>query len=153
MYPDELQKGAPITSEQEVVVSNVEFDVGEINTRFFKELRDNARIMGTRCNNCGITYVPPRNTCKECFEKLTDFTEVGQQGTVVTCTTVECKVANPPMDAPYSLVLVKLDGSDTALLHVMGAGQGEVKPGDRVRAVFADERRGDIRDIDHFEPA
>jgi hypothetical protein len=50
-------------------------------------------------------------------------------------------------------VLVRFDGADTALLHVMpAASPDEVSTGMRVRPEFAPEadRVGHVKDISHF---
>lgn len=151
MYPEELEKAEPITTTQGVVLGDVEFDVGEIGTRFFRELRDNKRIMGIRCGTCGTVYVPPRNTCRECFEKLEDWVEVGSGGTLETFTVVHTPVAHQPAELPYVLGIIKLDGADTGLVHLVWAEDlGELEPGMRLEAVFREERQGNINDILHF---
>jgi hypothetical protein len=49
---------------------------------------------------------------------------------------------------------VKLDGADTPLLHAVDAGDpAKMQTGMRVRARFAAERSGGIRDLEAFEPA
>jgi len=50
-------------------------------------------------------------------------------------------------------VLVKLDGADTAMAHIVRDRLGELKVGSRVKAVWApdDERTGTIRDIACFQ--
>ena len=154
IYPEELENIEPITSEQGVVLSNVEFDVGEIGTRFFKELRDNKKIFGIRCKNCNRVYVPPRNSCKECFAKLEEWVEVGDQGTLVTFTTVYVPVANQPADTPYNLGVIKMDGADTGLVHLIEEPDiDKLKSGMRLRAVFRNKTEGNIHDIMHFVPA
>jgi uncharacterized OB-fold protein len=51
-------------------------------------------------------------------------------------------------------VLVKLDGADTALAHIVTEGLERLRVGVRVEAVWApdDQRRGSIRDIAGFRP-
>jgi putative sterol carrier protein len=52
-----------------------------------------------------------------------------------------------PVAVPYTLALVHLDGADTNLLHL---ASGDLKAGDRVRAVFKTERAGSLLDIEGF---
>jgi len=154
MYPEELESREPITTTQGVVLADVEFDVGEIGTSFFKELRDNKRIFGIKCKACGMVYVPPRNTCRECFEKLEEWVEVGDQGTLETFTVVYMPTAHQPAELPYALGIIKLDGADTGLVHLVEAGDlDELESGMRLKAVFRQEREGNIHDILHFTPA
>jgi uncharacterized OB-fold protein len=151
MYPEELENAQAIMSKQLVVLSDVEFDVGEIGTRFFAELRDNRRILGIRCPRCDTVYVPPRLTCKRCFGKLDEWVEVGPEGTLLASTTVYAPVANPPAEAPYTLAVIKLDGADTGLVHLVEeVDPARLEEGTRLRAVFRENREGNIRDIDRF---
>ncbi len=43
------------------------YTAGAIGTRFLIELRENKRIMGTKCPTCEKVYVPARSVCKYCF--------------------------------------------------------------------------------------
>ncbi|MBU1672593.1 MAG: Zn-ribbon domain-containing OB-fold protein [Actinobacteria bacterium] len=152
MYPTELENATVITSRQKVVLSDVVFDVGEIGSRFFAELRDGPRIMGVRCPVCLKIYVPPRPTCAGCFEPLSDWVEVSPEGTLLASTTVYAPVANPPAEPPYTLAVVRLDGADTGIVHLVDeVDPARLTEGTRVRAVFREAREGNIRDIEHFE--
>jgi uncharacterized protein len=58
-----------------------------------------------------------------------------------------------PRPAPLIYALIRLDGADTDLLHLLGGvSPEEVRIGMRVRAVFRDDRHGNILDIEHFAP-
>jgi uncharacterized OB-fold protein len=46
-----------------------------------------------------------------------------------------------------------LDGADTGFLHLLYEfDEGGLRSGDRVEAVFADEREGGILDVRYFRP-
>ena len=48
--------------------------------------------------------------------------------------------------------MIKLDGADVPMIHRIAAdAEADVATGKRVRAVWADETRGYIDDIRHFE--
>ena len=115
--------------------------------RFLGELRDHARIFGARCGGCGKVYVPPPDVCGECYKPLSEWVELSGEGTVVAASTVERSMPWSPYPAPYTLALVKLDGADTSMIHI---ARPDVSAGDRVRAVFKQERVGSILDIDCF---
>jgi len=36
------------------------YTAGIAGERFFRELKDNGKLVGTRCPKCDITYMPPR---------------------------------------------------------------------------------------------
>jgi uncharacterized OB-fold protein len=57
-----------------------------------------------------------------------------------------------PAKAPFAFVLVKLDGADTAMAHVVTDRLERLRVGARVEAVWKpdEERVGSIRDIACF---
>ena len=117
---------------------------------FFRELIENKKIMGTKCPKCGVVFCPPTSDCPKCWVP-TEWIEVGPQGTVLTFTVIHMPNSWSKRSAPYTLALVKLDGADTALLHYIDSTDKEIlSKGPRVEAVFADERKGYVTDIDCF---
>jgi uncharacterized OB-fold protein len=150
--------------EEEIVVIPGRWDLafrhtaGRFASRFFRELREK-RIMAVRCSRCWRVLMPPRPFCERCFVPLEEWVEVGQQGTLEAFTICYARFTGLPKP-PYCLILVKLDGADSALQHLLG----EVKLGDvrqatqhiqigmRLEAVWQGERRGRIEDIKHFRP-
>jgi len=126
---------------------------GPVRSRFLIELRDNKRIMGTRCSQCKRVYVPARSTCIKCFSELTEWVEVSNKGTLVDYTVVYRAEPSHPMKPPFAYGIIMLDGADTALVHVLGdVAPKDIKIGMRFEAVFAPERKGHILDIKHFRP-
>ena len=129
------------------------YTVGIAGERFFREIKDNARFLGTHCPNCDITYVPPRLYCERCLAKLDDWVEVKPTGTVHTYTVLHLALDGSPLEKPEILAFVMLDGSDGGLVHRLGeVTPDEVTIGMRVEAVFKPEakRKGSILDIEYF---
>ncbi len=132
------------------------YTVGPAGERFFRALRDEGRILGTRCNRCGITYVPGRLFCERCFDELHDWGEVGPAGTVEAATALHLGPDGAPLPRPVMLALVRLDGADTVLFHYLDElGPAAATIGLRVVPVFKPvaERTGSILDISYFRPA
>ena len=128
--------------------------VGEIGSRFLIGLRDKQEIWGTKCSKCGKVYVPPVKNCWECFVPTDEWVQVGNSGSVESFTVAYYADKMFGRQAPVIYALVKLDGADGSLLHVLGeVDPSEVKVGMRVKAVFAGERSGNILDISHFAPS
>jgi hypothetical protein len=62
-------------------------------------------------------------------------------------------LAGQPLDRPFGWALIRLDGADTGLLHAVDAGSAAaMRTGMRVRARWAEQPAGSIRDIAFFEP-
>jgi uncharacterized protein len=126
---------------------------GETASRFFISLRDDQKILGTKCTQCGKTYVPPRKTCPTCFTQNEEWIEVSPVGTLVTYTVVRRQLASLPKKPPIIYGLIHLEGSDTSLLHIIDEVKPEeVKVGMKLQAKFASERTGNIFDIEYFRP-
>ncbi|RJP66971.1 MAG: Zn-ribbon domain-containing OB-fold protein [Candidatus Abyssobacteria bacterium SURF_17] len=128
--------------------------VGECASRFYVELRDNKRIFGTKCAKCNKVIVPPRSSCGKCFVPITEWVEVKDTGVVQTYTVVHYAVPGiQPLKPPYAYGIIKLDGADTGFVHVIvGADLTALKAGTRVKAVFKEERQGNMLDIQYFTP-
>jgi uncharacterized OB-fold protein len=111
------------------------------------------RIVGARGSD-GTVYVPPFEFDPATHEPLTDFVDVADEGEVVSWSWATQPLAGQPLERPFAWVLVRLDGADTTMLHALDAGTpAAVRTGMRVRARWAAERRGSVRDIECFEPA
>ena len=131
------------------------YTAGIAGETFFREIKDNARLMGTRCTNCELVYVPATMFCERCFAQLDEWVQVSNLGTVFTYTILYRDLDNQLMDPPAILAYVKLDGSTGGLVHYLSEVDPEdVYVGLEVEPVFKDaaEREGSILDIEHFRP-
>lgn len=131
------------------------YAVGALGSRFFIELRDNKKIMGIRCPQCKLVYMPPRSVCGKCFSQLSEWVEVSDKGTILTYTVVNYKEATHPPDVnpPFVYGVVQLDGADTGITHLIsGVDPEKVTIGMKVQAVFKEKREGNILDIKYFKP-
>lgn len=82
-----------------------------------------------------------------------DLVEVGPAGTVVSWTWVPKPSAQHPLDRPFALALIRLDGADTALTHAVDAGSLDaMSTGMRVAPRWRAERQGHITDVEAFVP-
>jgi uncharacterized OB-fold protein len=110
------------------------------------------RIVGARASD-GKVYVPPLEYDPLTHAPLTDFVDVADEGEVVTWTWAPEPLEGQPLDRPFAWALVRLDGADTPMLHAVDAGASDaMRTGMRVRAKWAGERRGTVRDIECFVP-
>ncbi len=118
------------------------YAAGAATSTFLETLRDEGRILGSRCSACGAVSCPARSLCSACDGRAGELVEVGPEGTLVSWTEVPGRGAH---------ALVQLDGADTALLHRLLASPEPPRLGARVRASFAEERTGSILDLAGFE--
>ncbi len=124
---------------------------GEVIGRFFTGLKER-RILGARTTE-GHVLVPPQEYDPETGAELSDLIEVGETGVVTTWTWIAEPRPKHLLQKPFAFALVKLDGADTAMLHMVDTGDPSVMhTGMRVRVRWASDLIGDITDIACFEP-
>jgi uncharacterized OB-fold protein len=154
-----------MTQEEEILIMpgawNLPFrhTAGRFASRFFRELRDNKKIFGVRCPDCGQVLLPPRPLCERCLAAIDEWVEVGQQGTLEAFTICYVPFLGLP-PPPIATIMVKLDGADGCLSHILGGidlsdvdkAPELVKIGMRVEVVWRKERKGEISDIEYFRP-
>ncbi|MGV8079232.1 MAG: Zn-ribbon domain-containing OB-fold protein [Syntrophales bacterium] len=130
------------------------WNVGKTGSRFLVAIRDNKEIWGNKCPACGRVYVPPVKTCGECFVPTEEWVKLSDRGVLESFTVVHYSHEMQPRKAPLAYGLIKLDGADGAILHLIGDTDfAKLKTGMKVKAVFAEQREGTIADIKHFTPA
>lgn len=123
---------------------------GPVIGAFFTGLADR-RVFAIRGAD-GRVVCPPVEYDPTTGEPLTEMVEVGTEGTVTSWSWVSRVRDGQPLDRPHALALVRLDGADTAMLHVVDApGPEAVSTGARVGIRWADETEGNIGDIACFE--
>lgn len=128
--------------------------VGPIVGGFLTALRD-GRLVGARGSG-GRVIVPPTEYDPETGEDVDpDLVEVGPSGTVTAWAWTDHPYRGQPLDRPFAWALVRPDGADTALLHVVAAPSAdEMETGMRVIARFRTlaDRVGAMADLECFVP-
>ncbi|MBU2552670.1 MAG: Zn-ribbon domain-containing OB-fold protein [Proteobacteria bacterium] len=152
------ERGGDLLALEETAHMPYRWAMGLDSSKFFQEIAAREVLLGIRCHKCGKVYVPPRRLCGPCFVKIDELVELGSEGVIEAVTLVNYGFIDPDTGRqrpiPYYYGYIKLDGADNLFSHIIQTPPGqEVKVGDRVRAVFAEKKRGHILDISHFEPA
>ena len=127
--------------------------VGRVGSRFLIELRDNARIMASRCSPCDLVWVPPRRRCPLCFKEMgeKDWLEVGPEGTVRHFTIVHYEFPEMAFKPPFAYGIIDLDGADAGITHFIYGGElSNLRSGARVKPLMALDPKGSILDILYF---
>jgi hypothetical protein len=121
--------------------------------RFLAGLKEQKKIWGQRVSGQGIV-VPPLGYSEVDGAEGGEWVEVAPRGVVTAVAVVHQPIERlHPFATPFAFVLVRLDGADTALAHVVKDGLDRLRVGARVEAVWAPdgERQGTIRDIACFK--
>jgi len=135
-------------------VKNV-YTAGVAGQRFFEELKENGKIYGSKCEKCGLTYVPARIYCEKCFNNLEekDWVDVGTEGTLYSYTFLHRTKSGEAKEDPSLLAAVKI--GDGLIIHRLGECEADnLTIGQPVRAELKpkQERKGSIEDISYFKP-
>jgi hypothetical protein len=115
---------------------------GKAVSVFIEELGKHV-IAGSRCEKCQRTVVPAQDYCTRCGGEQGVFVAVPQSGAVTAITRTD----------QGAVGLIRLDGVDTDLLHIIDEASGPVSVGDRVEAVWAKEPVGTILSLAAFAPS
>jgi uncharacterized OB-fold protein len=150
-----------ITRPEDFKYVDGDFPVGYVYTAgtaldpFFKSIKDKGKFIGSRCNNCEITYVPPTMFCERCFERLDKSVNVENTGFVESFTISYLDVDGNRLKKPEVWGLIRLNGASTTLLHRLLVEPDEVWLGMSVAAKFKPKgkRVGGIEDIEGFAPS
>jgi len=131
------------------------YTVGIAGEKFFRAIKDEGKFLGTKCKKCSMVYVPPKIYCERCFEKLDDYVEVAECGSLESFTCVHIGLDGERLLKPEIIGLINLDGASTGIIHRLGEVEvEELCMGMRVCAVFKpkNKREGSINDILYFKP-
>ena len=163
IIPDEF---IPEVSSKVVTIDNQDFllqndamftfyqrSAGELSP-FFLGIKNDRKILGCKCTNCGLVRVPPMMThCTDCDFAPTKLVEVGQTGTMLSTPPITYFATSMFADkAPFGRGRVILEGADTAMSVMLYTTTGILVPGliikgTKVKVVFRDDRVGQISDI------
>jgi len=130
--------------------------VGPVIGRFLTGLRD-GRILAVRLRD-GRVLVPPTEydpaTSAPVAADGPDWVEVGPRGTVQAFTWVAApRAGKHSLTKPFAFALIRPDGADTALVHVVDCGTADaIRVGLRVAPRWKAERTGSVTDIEAWVP-
>jgi uncharacterized OB-fold protein len=141
----------PKVWQGEMQVTN-RYTFGLAGERFFREIKEAGRILGTHCNNCEQTYVPAAIFCERCLDELDEWVDVGTSGEIVTFTHLFVNHDGTSRSEPETVAFIKF--GDGGLIHRLKLKDSQqVEIGMFAEAIFKPiaEREGSILDIQHFE--
>jgi uncharacterized OB-fold protein/putative sterol carrier protein len=155
--PGEEKQGEELISLKCVTSINQRFATGPHMGKWFAGLKEK-KLYASQCPLCGRTQIPPREICAVCRVRADEFVEVGPKATVVLVDVVYYASPDPltgkVRQTPYGGVFMVLDGAspgESFAHELKPADIDRVKPGMRVRAVWAEQRTGSFTDLPYFE--
>ena len=75
-------------------------------TNDFIDYLEKGKVMGTRCQDCGMAFFPPRADCHQCLTANMEWFEVSGQGKLVTYSQLQYAPIGFQEDVPYSIALL-----------------------------------------------
>ena len=121
-----------------------QYTSGVAGEKFLRALMS-GKLLGGRCDSCGLTFLPPKIYCIKCFGKVERYIRVPLQGRVAASSLGDGETSR--------FVFVTFDGVVGGLIH-RALGRPP-KLGARIRIKFKrkPQRKGSIMDIQGFEPS
>ena len=129
------------------------YTYGLAGERFFRALKDEGRLLASKCDACDVTYLPARQFCERCLNELSEWFDAGLRGVVHTFTLLHLNLDGSEKEEPELVAFISI--ADGGLVHWLGEVDPEqVEIGMAVEAVLKPKtkRQGSILDIKYFKP-
>ncbi|MBN2284344.1 MAG: SCP2 sterol-binding domain-containing protein [Deltaproteobacteria bacterium] len=153
------EKGEELISLKCIPSIDQRYATGPIVGKWFSGLKEK-KFIASKCPNCGKLMVPPREICAQCRVRATEFVEVGPEATVTLIDVVYYASPDPLTGkirkTPYTALFMVFDGGsrDESFAHDLNPRDiDRIKPGMKVRPVWAEKRTGTYKDLLYFEIA
>ena len=133
----------------EAIALDFHYAAGRARGAFLRALRDEGRILGSRCRRCDLVWCPSEPFCPHCAGDTEGELPVGPAGELRAWATALGRAGAP--STVYGLVV--LDGADSPILHrLLLTDECDLRKRMRVLAQVrpVEERRGSILDIEGF---
>jgi len=135
------------------------YSAGCLLSHFYRELRDNARLVANRCPNCHRLLFPPQIVCGRCHVTAgEEWVELSGKGKVLDFIVVVEPLQDPTTGEvrkeKYPHATIMLDEGVTLTHYLAETDIEKLRIGMRVQAVFKErkERIGHMTDILYFKP-
>ena len=131
------------------------YTAGVAGEEFLRELKDNGRLIASKCPKCKNSYVPARMYCATCFIETKDRHNITSQGEVYSFAVVDRSRSGKKLPKPAVSALVKFEGIKGGIVHLLDVESSkDAAIGMKVSLVLKDrsERVGSLLDILGFRP-
>jgi len=133
----------------------------EFTIKSYIDYLSEKKLMGSKCKDCGASYVPVRKLCTKCNSVNMEWVEMSGKGKVVAFTSIT--VGTPffvekgyDRTKPYCFSVIKLDEGPMISGQLIGVDESKpdtINIGMQVKATFIEtEIRGETRVDLGFEP-
>ncbi len=136
------------------IVLGYNFSAGHATSRFLREIKK-GNLYGQRSSVTGKVIVPPRGSDPETGTATHEEVKLAETGTVISFTIVHIPIPNNPIQPPYIIANIVLDGSDQTFIHLVSECENDqITQGTRLEAVWKDESEWDytFENVKYFRP-
>lgn len=139
------------------IENDYKWNPGPAVGRFLTQIREK-ELVAVRCTKTSKVFLPPQSFSPYGNIKMDRYLTITTDPVFKAGTIVYRAPWNIPegVTVPYMLAGIGFAGADSDLIHIIVTEEAKLKalkPGDKLRAVWKEERTGTIRDILYFEPA
>ena len=128
---------------------NYKRSTGPVMSKFFQNLSQK-KILGTKSASNKV-FAPAAEYDPDTREALTSFVEVGPGGIIESWTWINKPRSHHLLELPFAFALIKLDGADTSMLHMIyNCQEADLSMGKRVLPVWSESITETIKDIKYF---
>lgn len=105
--------------------------------RFWREIPSRYNLIGTRCDNCGKVFFPPRYLCPNCRRAgRPEPCQLKGRGKILSYAVIHVPPKGLEDQTPYVLATVELEEGPRLTTQITDCNPDEVKIGDEVEVVF-----------------
>lgn len=132
--------------------------LGPYWSKYIAAQRDQGKLLGVKCPECGQVYVPPRALCGECFIEMNDWVEVGKEGVLKGFTIVRFPYIDPNngqmKEVPFASVWITPTGSSIRMMHFSNElDEKKLEVGMMMKAVYHKKPRPtSMHALEYWEP-
>jgi len=117
----------------------------------WRRIPERYRLIGTKCENCGKHYFPPRQLCPKCRRKgrMRELQFSGK-GKVYSHTTIYAGPSGFEDQVPYVIAMIELEEGARVVGQVVDCKPEDVKIGAKVEKIFRVIQRDDPEGLIHY---
>ena len=152
--PESIRDVEPVRSVRTPARLDFVYTAGDATTRFLQALAEK-RIIGGACAGAGRSTCRPAAPTRSSASRRPRRSSSRTRAPSLRSASSTCSSTAQVMEIPYTSALIKLDGSDLPLMHLLQeVPTDEVRIGMRVEAVWVDddELAPTLESIKYFRP-
>lgn len=105
--------------------------------RFWRKIPNRYNLLGTKCENCGKVFFPPRSICPDCRRVgNVEKHELDGKGEIVSYTQVHTPQEDFEEEVPYIIAIIKLEEGPKIIGQITETDPEDIEIGDEVKTTF-----------------